>query len=124
MNPLSGFPLLTLIVFLPAVGAVTSLLVPPERRETSRWVVMLVSATDLILALLLYMGWLDDPSGSPQFVDGPWIWIATAGLRTGYHLAVDGINLHLLLLTALIAPLTTISSWIREPDTVKRTRVF
>jgi NADH-quinone oxidoreductase subunit M len=70
------------------------------------------------------MGWIDDPSGSAQFVDGPWIWISAAGLKTGYHLAVDGINLHLILLTALIAPLTAVSSWIRDPGTVGKARGF
>jgi NADH-quinone oxidoreductase subunit M len=115
MNPLSGFPLLTLIVFLPALGAVLYLLVPQERREASRWVVILIEATDLILVLLLYMGWTDDPTGSAHFVDGPWIWIADLGM--GYHLAVDGINLHLILLTTLITPLAMAFSWVRAPET-------
>jgi NADH-quinone oxidoreductase subunit M len=118
MNPLSGFPLLTLIVFLPALGAVISLLVPRERREISRWLVVLISATDLILVLLLYTGWVDDPLGSPQFVDGPRTWIASLGI--GYHLAVDGVNLHLILLTALITPLVMAFSWLQEPDIEQR----
>ena len=115
MNQLGGFPLLTLIVFLPVLGAVLSLFVRRERREALHWLALLISVSDLFITLFLYMGWEDDPLGGTQFVDGPWTWIA--GLGASYHLGVDGINLHLVLLAALLPPLLMLSLWLREGET-------
>jgi len=114
MNQLGGFPLLTLIVFLPVLGAVLSLFVRRERGEALHWLALLISVSDLFVTLFLYMGWEDDPLGGMQFVDGPWTWIAELGAN--YHLGVDGINLHLVLVAALLPPLLMLSCWLREGE--------
>lgn len=110
MNQLGGFPLLTLIVALPALGALISTTVPRERRDTLRWLAILISASDLIIALLLALGWVEDTLGTLQFVDGPWTWLGSLG--TTYHVGVDGINLHLVLLTTL----TSLLLLLTQPD--------
>jgi NADH-quinone oxidoreductase subunit M len=101
-----GFPILTLVVFLPLLGGLASLWF--KRAETRNWLALLTSAANLFIALFLYMGWTDDPSGSPQFVDGPWPWIGSLGIH--YYLGVDGINLHLVLLTAFLVPLALLAA--------------
>jgi NADH-quinone oxidoreductase subunit M len=122
MNQLGGFPLLTLVVFLPTLGGVFSLLIPQQRREGRQWLTLLIAATDLFVVLFLYMGWIQTPLGVLQFVDGPWPWIARWGVF--YHLGVDGINLHLVLLTSLLTTIVLLQEWISKPpadDARKRT---
>jgi NADH-quinone oxidoreductase subunit M len=111
MNQLGGFPILTLIVFLPALGAILSLLVSPSRPETRRWVALLIAATDAFVALFLYMGWTNDLSGGAQFVDGPWP--LPGRLGGSYHLGVDGLNLYLVLSIAFLTPLAFLLAWSR-----------
>ena len=114
MNQLGGFPLLTLIVFLPLLGAAISLFLPSNRQETMHWLAFLIAATTFFISLFLYMGWVEDPMGVPQFMDGPWPWIA--GLGIYYHLAVDGINLHLVLLVTLLIPMVVLTRWMQDTD--------
>lgn len=120
MNQLGGFPLLTLIVSLPLLGALVSLFVRPERREVLRWLALLIAASNLVITLFLYMGWVDDASGVPQFVDGPWTWVASLGIA--FHLGVDGISLHLVALTAILTPLLMLSRWSQHADTLDAKR--
>ena len=121
MNQLGGFPLLTLIVALPALGALISIAVPRERRDTLRWLAILIAASDLIIALLLNLGWVEDSLGGLQFVDGPWAWLGSLG--TTYHLGVDGLNLHLVLLTALTSLLLMLAPP-EETDQIKRQTIL
>jgi NADH-quinone oxidoreductase subunit M len=109
MNQLGGFPLLTIVVFLPMLGATVSALLPRNRPDANRWIALLTAATDLFVALFLPMGWLDDPTGAVQFADGPWPWLSAPGLN--YYLGVDGISLHLVLLTTLLIPVIMIYDW-------------
>ncbi|MBN1643048.1 MAG: hypothetical protein JXA09_17570 [Anaerolineae bacterium] len=114
MNQLGGFPLLTIVVALPLLGAGIGLLVPRSRPDATRWVALLTAATALFVALFLPMGWLDDETGSVQFVDGPWSWLDALGLN--YYLGVDGISLHLVLLTTFLVPLFMIYDWVGRPE--------
>jgi len=109
MNQLGGFPLLTLIVFLPILGAVMIAFVPSGRQDTWRWLAFLLATAVLFISFFLYMGWVDDPGGALQFVDGPWPWIPGVGIQ--YHLGIDGINLHLALLTTLLTPVALWLAW-------------
>lgn len=118
MNQLGGFPLLTLILFLPVVGAAVSLLIPRDRPELLRWLALLMTSTDLFITLFLYMAWVNDPPGGFQFVDGPWPWIA--GLGLSYHLAIDGLNVHLVSLTALLMVLVQIAGWLQWGEASRR----
>ncbi|MBF6611656.1 MAG: NADH-quinone oxidoreductase subunit M [Chloroflexi bacterium] len=101
-------PLLTLIIFLPLVGALALYLVP--NRNAWRWVA--VGTAGIVLALGIVLAALFNwSSGAPQFeerVD----WIPSLG--ASYHLAIDGLSLPLLLLSALLTLLALIFSWNQE----------
>jgi len=110
MNQLGGFPLLTLIVFLPGLGAILAAFVPASRKDTVRWLALLIAAAAFFTSLFLYMGWITNPDIDMQFVDGPWDWVPRLGIR--YHMGVDGANLHLIMLTTLMTPLVLL--WPQE----------
>lgn len=109
MNQLGGFPLLTLIVFLPGLSALIIALIPAEKKQIWRWLAFLIAATNLFVSLFLYMGWVDDSEGRMQFVDGPLDWIPSLGIQ--YHLGIDGISIHLVMLTTFVTPLVLLLIW-------------
>jgi NADH-quinone oxidoreductase subunit M len=100
-------PLLSLIVFVPWLGA--AILVPARgaSANTSRAIALLFSLSTLVLGLVA-AAHFDRTATGFQFVeDHPWI----AALNVHYHLGVDGMGLILVLLTGLVAPASLLASW-------------
>ena len=106
-NEQIGFPILTLLIFLPLAGAV-SLWMRKDPRG-ARVEALVLSLVELALSLLLFVRF---ESGVPamQFVEHI-SWIAPLGI--GYHVGLDGISLFLVILTTLLTALTVIYSWDR-----------
>lgn len=101
-----GFPLLSIIIFLPFGGALVTLFLGENRRTIKVWA-LVVTLADLILACVLW-GLFDYDSAQVQFVDHV-AWIEPLGI--GYYVGVDGISLWLLLLTLFLGPLAVLVSW-------------
>jgi len=101
----SGFPLLSLIVFLPLAGA----LVIAFLRElaTVRWVALGILVADCLLTLLLVL--LFDPSTAAMQFTEELPWVPTLGIR--YALGVDGISILFVFLTGLVGWICVIASW-------------
>src|SRR5262245_17979508 len=100
--------LLTLMIFLPLIGALALALLPDRR--TWRWAAASLSGVVLALGVAL-AAQFDWGSGALQFEERtPWI----PSLGASYHLAVDGLSLPLILLTALLTCLALIYSWNQE----------
>ncbi|MEQ9350719.1 MAG: NADH-quinone oxidoreductase subunit M, partial [Alphaproteobacteria bacterium] len=112
------WPLLSLVIFLPLVGAGFILLVrgePEDVARNARWAALWASLATFLLSLLLWLGF--DPGTSDfQFVeDHAWI----APLDIGYRVGVDGISLLFVLLSTLLTPLCILASWRSIRDRVK-----
>ncbi|MBI3597248.1 MAG: NADH-quinone oxidoreductase subunit M [Nitrospirae bacterium] len=106
-NQQIGFPILTLLIFLPVAGAV-SLWMRKDLRG-ARIEALILSLVELALSLLLFPFFASGVSAM-QFVEYvPWI----TPLGISYHLGIDGISLFLVILTALLTVLTLIYSWDR-----------
>ena len=91
--------LLSLIIFLPLVGAVAVLLVPGD--QIKKYVALATTLLTFLISLVLLVGWQNGEAGM-QFVEDA-AWLPDYGLR--YHLGVDGISLWLVLLTTLLMPI-------------------
>jgi NADH-quinone oxidoreductase subunit M len=106
MNVLN-FPLLTLITFLPTLGALCLLFIQRDRAERLKHTALFFSVVTFALSLgiLIYFCW-NEPG--LQFVDRA-AWVPQWGI--GYFLGVDGISLWLVLLTTLILPIALLSGW-------------
>ena len=106
---MADFPgLLSLILFLPALGALAVLALPGV--NAIRWTALAVTTVTFVLSLGLWMGF--DPAVStaaaPQMMTRiPWF----GGVDITYFVGVDGLNLLLLLLTTLLGPIVVLSSW-------------
>src|SRR3989338_4717734 len=102
---------LTLLVFLPTLGALGLLFIP--RRMTSElFVVALGSALVTFFWSLWILRRFDPALGEMQLVERI-SWIPAYGID--YSVGVDGLSLFLVLLTALLGPIVMLASWtIRE----------
>ncbi len=99
-------PLLSIITFLPLVGALVLLLLPKQGRTPWYWAVAVTTVT-FLLSLPLFFGWQVGEAGY-QFVERrPW----APELGLNYILGVDGISLFLVLLTTFLGPIVILSSW-------------
>jgi NADH-quinone oxidoreductase subunit M len=103
----TGFPLLSLLLWLPLVGALLLLLIPRDNPKLVRNFTMVICLADLVVALSAFFLFEPEFSG-PQLVEH-WSWIASMGIS--YHLGVDGISLLLVLLTAFLAPIAVLSTY-------------
>ncbi|HET9727973.1 MAG TPA: NADH-quinone oxidoreductase subunit M [Acidimicrobiia bacterium] len=101
-----GFPILTTLILLPAVGAVLTMLVPRRRPELVRASGYLVSVATFAMSLYLLVKFDTAPSGY-QFYESH-SWIGTLGIR--WSLGVDGISLFMVVLTALLIPIGLLAS--------------
>jgi NADH-quinone oxidoreductase subunit M len=109
------FPLLSLLLALPAAGAILVALLPREREDLLKAAAFAVTLAVLALSLPLYFGF---ETGAPgfQFEEiRPWV----PGLNIGYHVGVDGLSLFLVLLTALLSAVAVLSSWRAITEQVK-----
>src|SRR5262245_58797996 len=91
--------LLTWITFIPLIGMGLILFVPKGNVALVKTVALIATGIPLVLATWLYFGPFDTGIGGLQFVDRvDWI----DGIRAEYFVAVDGLSLPLVWLTALL----------------------
>ncbi|HEU5344042.1 MAG TPA: NADH-quinone oxidoreductase subunit M [Ktedonobacterales bacterium] len=101
---MTQFPILSVIIFTPIVGALIALALP--RRAAWGWGV-LVALIDLALSLAL-LAMTNTGSAGYQFIESA-RWLPDLGIS--YSLGVDGLSLFLLGLNALITLVALIASW-------------
>ncbi len=107
--------ILTLVTFIPAIGAALLMLLPRNGRVI-RWTALIVSLVTFAFSLHLVRFFDYSQRGFQlQFdTNHPWI-----GQAIRYHLGVDGISMWLVLLTTFLVPLSVLVSWKSIHDRVK-----
>ncbi len=106
----AGFPLLSLLTFLPLVGAAIILFVRGEEAavaSNARWTALWTSLITFGLSLILWFEF-DKSTADFQFVE-QLDWMPQFGL--GYHMGVDGISVLFVLLSTALVPLCILASW-------------
>ncbi|MBK18979.1 MAG: NADH-quinone oxidoreductase subunit M [Rhodospirillaceae bacterium] len=108
---MSDFPVLSLVTFLPLVGAIAILIIPNRDEalaaRNARWTALWTSLFTFFLSLVLYTGF-DRKSAAFQFVEKS-TWIESFGIN--YHMGVDGISVLFVLLSTLLTPICVLASW-------------
>ena len=105
----ADWPLLSVLIFLPLVGAAFVFAVRGDEEvvvRNARSVALWTSSITFVLSLLLWMGF-NSSSADLQFEEQV-SWIAD-GIT--YHLGVDGISMLFILLTTLLTPICILASW-------------
>jgi len=103
-------PLITLLTFTPVVGALLLLAFGRNQERRARCFAFGVSLVSLALVIVLWKTF-DASSGRLQFEERH-AWIPALGVE--YRVAVDGLGLLMLLLTALLTPMSMLASWRNE----------
>jgi NADH-quinone oxidoreductase subunit M len=106
--------ILTLVTFVPAIGAVLLMLMPRHDRAI-RWGALVISLATFVLSLHLPFHF--DYSNHDFQFQAQHSWISFANIH--YHLGADGISVWLVLLTTLLVPLSVLVSWKSIHDRVK-----
>jgi NADH-quinone oxidoreductase subunit M len=106
----AGFPILSLITFLPLAGIVFIATLRGDAEavaRNARWGALWTSL--IVLAISIYLWFIFDPAQAGfQFIETlPWL----SGLNVEYKMGVDGISLFLLILTAFLTPIAILSAW-------------
>src|SRR6476660_2269477 len=105
--------ILTLVTFVPAIGALLLMLMPRNDRAL-RWAALIISIATFGLSLFLPMYYDYGASGFQFETNRNWI-----GQTIHYHMGVDGISMWLVLLTTLLVPVSVLVSWKSIHDRVK-----
>jgi len=114
MNP-AAFPLLSLIIFFPLLGVGLLIFLDRERKETIRWVTLIVTLLEFLFSLPLFFQFRVD-TAAMQFVEKV-PWIPEYGIF--YFLGIDGISLFLVLLTTFLTVVSILACWQDIQEKVK-----
>ncbi|SER59823.1 NADH-quinone oxidoreductase subunit M [Nitrosomonas sp. Nm51] len=105
---LFGFPLLSLIIWLPILAGIAVLATGSDRNaQLARWIALAGSILGFLVAIPLYTGF-DPATSAMQFVENR-SWFERFNVY--YHIGVDGISMPLILLNCITTPLIVIAGW-------------
>jgi len=109
------FPIVSLAVFLPLIGAVILLLVPGASKTVSHAIGIATSALTFVLTLMMWSRGVV-PGGFAQVEEVNWI----KAIGAAYRVGVDGLSLPLVVLTSLLFLL----SFVYQAKSSDRARSF
>jgi len=118
---MANFPILSWITLLPILGMVIILFIPKNQEKVIKGFTLLITSLQVVLSIIILAnfnyskGGIFDPN-SFQFIE-KFRWIDIAGLswigriKIDYYLGIDGLSVPLVLLTAIITFIATLSSF-------------
>ncbi|TMD32374.1 MAG: NADH-quinone oxidoreductase subunit M, partial [Chloroflexi bacterium] len=115
---MSGLPILTVVTFLPLVGAIVIAFLPRARPDLARWVALAAAGATWVFSLFLLIGFIPgrQASGGFQFIEQA-DWIPAFGIQ--YKLGVDGLSLVLVVLTTTLTWVSILASFRPITERVK-----
>ena len=106
---------LSILLFLPLVGAILLLFISKEKEDTFRWVANGVTLLEFVISIPLWFSF-NPQNPDFQFVErAPWI----PSVGAEYFLGIDGFSTLLILLTTMISFIAVLSSWNAISERVK-----
>jgi NADH-quinone oxidoreductase subunit M len=99
--------LLTIILALPLVGAITVALLPRQEVRQARHMGVFFSILTALVSLLLLPGFKIAEAGMQHELD--LVWVKSLGIH--FHVGVDGVSLWLVLLTTILTPIVMLSAY-------------
>jgi NADH-quinone oxidoreductase subunit M len=108
---MAGIPLLSILVFLPILGAIGLLFFLKGNNEnaakTAKNASFLITLATFLVSLLAAINFKKSDAGFQLVEKHQWI----SGYDINYYLGIDGIALTMILLTTLLMPLCILASW-------------
>ena len=115
---MGNFPILSLCIFVPLIGAGFILFVRGDEEVVARnvrWVALWTSVVTFVLSLLIWIKF--DPSTAAFQFEERSEWIPA--FKMSYRLGVDGISMFFIILTTLLTPICVLASWSSIQERVK-----
>ena len=112
-----GFPLLSILVVVPIVGAILLMVLPRGRDGLIRQLALIVSVVNLVISLPLYWFFKAAPVQNGYRFSEMYAWIPE--LNIGYHVGIDGLSLYLIILTTFLTVISILSSWTAITEQLK-----
>ena len=110
MYDLLPIDFLTLLVFLPLLGAAIVFVIPRGHENWARWTALGFSLVVLVMTIAVFYNVQSDPPGP-----GGWAFEEQAEwfpqLNVSWHIGVDGLSATLILLTGILVPLAILISF-------------
>ncbi len=114
------FPILSVLIFVPAIGAVILALTPARNKDVLRMVALGVTIINFFISLVPLIAF-DTSTYKMQFVEmGSWI----PSIGVSYFLGMDGIGLTLVLLTTFLSIIAVLCSWSAVTERVKEYMMY
>lgn len=102
-----NFPVLSIIMLAPVVGALVILLIPEREEKLIKITAAISASVSLVLSIAIFVLY-DKSIGGMQFVESI-TWVDYLGIN--YAVGVDGISLPMVLLTSLVIFTGVFASW-------------
>ena len=107
MTVFNGLPLVSLVTFLPLIGAVLVALTPASRPNAARYVALAAALVAWAVSIAMLVLW---PGADAGMQAEPAInWIPLFGIQ--YHVGVDGLSLVLVVLTTTLTWISILASF-------------
>ncbi len=123
LMPSGGIPWLSIVTFLPLLGALALMFVPKLQAGVHRNLALVVSILTGIVSLGIFFNFdatvaiTEGAAFTYQLQEGPVPWIKSLGIH--YSLAIDGISLWLVILTTFLMPIAILSTYSAVKKNVK-----
>jgi NADH-quinone oxidoreductase subunit M len=117
---------LTLLVFLPLLGALLVALTPKDAAGLQRLIALGTTLAVAVIGLALCTGFQGSSAAAQYVVDEPWFFLPGPGAPTAVHfkLGLDGLSVLMVGLTALLGPIVVLSTYGHIQERVKEFMVW
>ncbi len=117
---LFGIPILSLVTWLPLLGAIILIFVPKTQKEVIRLFANVWALLCFLVSLPLVFNF-DKSLRGLQFIED-YQWIPLIGAR--YQIGIDGLSLSMVILTTLLGVIAIFSSWSAINERLKEYYIF
>src|SRR5262245_37636124 len=109
---LASAPLLSIVMFMPLVGALIISLLNRDAKGNARWVALWTTTITFLISILIWVRFDPTNAGFQLVEERAWLDVMK------FKLGVDGISMLFVILTTFLMPLVILQSWTVE-DRVK-----
>jgi NADH-quinone oxidoreductase subunit M len=113
---------LNILTFFPLVGVFFLLLIKKEWENAARWISLVSSTVTFGIALWVLSIFNASNTSLQLLIDQQWIEVAGWTIR--YAMGIDGLSILLVLLTALLTPISILSTWTAVKERVRDFHLF
>jgi NADH-quinone oxidoreductase subunit M len=111
--------ILVWLILIPILAGLLSWVIGKYNHSAARWVALLAMAADLMLAIVLWIqhsGQIDVLAGGAWMIEFQQMWVPQYGIS--FYLAMDGLSLLMIMLTAFLGMLSVAASWTQIQEKV------